>query len=230
MAATTGATRYGRLAGLGYVVIFALAIHANFAVIEALPSESGPAAVADFIRENAMLWRLAIAEFLVVMAVDIVVAYALYRLLEGRARGLNALSALFRLGYTVANIPVILMLLTALRWASAESVPNELSDAMAAQTALGYGPAFTLTLGFFGVHLVLLATAIIVSGRLPKVIGFLTGVAGLAYTLDALGYLLLPDLRTANISIVAPLVIVPALIGEGLLMLWLLFGPLKGRA
>lgn len=229
MVSSVEARRYGRIAGVGYLFIFVLAIHANFFVIEALPRDQGPLAAAAFIVENESLWRMAIAEFLVVMGLDILIAYALYRLLEGEAPGLNALSALFRLGYTVANIPVILMLFTALRWATTTDMPVDISSAMAAQSAFGYGPAFTLTLGFFGVHLLMLGIVIGRTRRLPRVLGALTSLAGLGYLLDALAMLLIPELRAAHMGIVSILVIAPALAGEGLLTLWLMLGPLRLR-
>ena len=68
---------YARIAGLGYAVIFALAIHANFAVISGIPSASDPDAVLSFVRSNEMGLRLAAAELMGVLAADVVVAWAL---------------------------------------------------------------------------------------------------------------------------------------------------------
>lgn len=217
--------RWARIAGLGYVAIFALALHANFAVVAAAPSADDPAAVLAFARQNAGALRLAVLEFLVVMAVDVVVALALYRLFAPAAPFLNGLSALFRLVYTTANIPVILGLASALRWMD---VPDPgLAAAMTTAAIDGYNEGFALTLGFFGVHLVLLGGMIAATRRLPRLLGLLVALAGLGYLWDVAAMLAFPGIREALGDVNALLVIAPALLGEGLLMLWLLFGPVR---
>ena len=218
---------HARLAGIGYVLIFALAMHANFAVLGAAPAADDPDAVLAFARANEATLRLAVLEFLVVMAVDVVVALALFRLFEPASPILNGLSAAFRLVYTTANIPVILGLASALRWMDAPD--PSLAAAMTTEAIDGYGDGFTLTLGFFGVHLMLLGVLIVKTRRLPRALGLLVALAGLGYLWDAVGMLAFPALRSGLGDLGVLIVIAPALLGEGLLMLWLLFGPVRDR-
>lgn len=215
---------WGRIAGIGYLAIFVLAIHANFAVLGSLPGEDDPAAVAAFLRDHQRLWGLAVLEFLVVMGADVVVAYALWRLARPVAEGLNALSALFRLTYTIANIPVIRLLVEALGWATGQ--PGAVAEEMASRAAHGYAQGFTLTLGFFGMHLVLLGAVLWQARVVPRLLTPLVMLAGVGYIFDATTTLAFPEFRAAQGDFVALLVILPALLGEGLLMVWLLFGPL----
>lgn len=219
--------RHARIAGVGYLVIFVLALHANFAVVAAAPPASDPEAMLAFARANAGALRLAILEFLVVMAADVVVALALFAVFMPAAWFLNGLSALFRLVYTIANIPVVLGLAAALRWM--EAADPALAGAMVTEAIGGYGDGFTLTLGFFGVHLVLLGTLIVSTAILPRWLGVLVAIAGGGYLFDAVGMLAFPDARAGLGDIGVLLVVAPALLGEGLLMLWLLFGPVRGE-
>lgn len=214
-----------RIAGVGYVVIFALAMHANFAVLGNVPSSDDPAAVLAYAQQNGAAIRLAVVEFFVVMGADIVVALALFRLFQPRAPFLNALSTLFRLGYTVAHIPVILTLASAVRWATNAAVDPSLASSMTVEAFRAYGQGFTLTLAFFGLHLMMLGVLIVGAGRrLIGGLGFLVAIAGTGYVWDALSLMVLPDIRESLGDLSAMIVILPALLGEGLLMIWLLLG------
>ncbi|NRA29658.1 MAG: DUF4386 domain-containing protein [Parvularculaceae bacterium] len=218
-------SNYARIAGVGYVVIFALAMHANFAVLGGVPSYDDPAAVLAYAQQNAAAVRFAVVEFLIVMAADILVALALFKLFEPRAPFLNALSTLFRVGYTVAHIPVILTLASAVRWATNDAVDPSLASVMTVEAFRAYGQGFTLTLAFFGLHLMMLGALIIRAGRAPiAVLGALVAIAGTGYVWDALSLMALPDVRERLGDLSAMIVILPALLGEGLLMIWLLLG------
>ncbi|MEM9840479.1 MAG: DUF4386 domain-containing protein [Pseudomonadota bacterium] len=220
-------TTYARIAGVGYVAIFALALHANFSVLQAAPFSEGPEAVLAFAESNIAALRLAALELLIVMAADVVVALALYRVFRAEAPFLNGLSALFRLVYTTANISAILHLASVMRWIEVDD--PALAAAMTNEALRGYGHGFTLTLGFFGIHLLLLGWLMMSTRVLPFVIGALVLLAGCGYVFDATGLLAFPDFRRGLGDAGAMIVILPALIGEGLLMLWLLFGPVGKR-
>ena len=81
--------------------------------------------------------------------------------------------------------------------------------------------ALTLTLIFFGLHLLLLGYLVIRSSFLPTLIGGLVMIAGAGYIIDGFNNIL--DLGYFGISGAGLyVVILPALLGEGTLMLWLL--------
>lgn len=215
---------YARAAGAGYLVIFILAIAANFGVLEGLsvPGDAEQTLANIQAQEGALRW--AIGAFFVVLAADVVVGWALYQVFAPARPGLALLTFIFRLVYTVSHIGVVLLLVGALRVATAElAFPEEgMRAVLASELLRGHGAGFTLTLAFFGVHLILLACLIWATGMLPRWLGVLVALAGAGYVIDAAGWLLFPELRSAHLDIMLFIVIVPALVGEGLLMIWLL--------
>ena len=222
----TPETKFARLAGIGYAVIFVLAIHANVSVLGVTLSADDPGTLFRFAREEGAAIRRATAALLVVTAADVLVLWALYRLFDGRESSINALSALFRLVYIVAQIGVILHLPAAVRLADAAFGNPALQSVLVAEELFRYVHGFTLTLFFFGIHLILLGVLVVRTRRLPAAVGVLIGLAGLGYLSDGIGLLFFPELRSDHATISMLVVVVPAFIGETLLMLWLLFGPI----
>ena len=84
-----------------------------------------------------------------------------------------------------------------------------------------HGLGFTVTLIFFGMHLVLLGVLIARADYMPRVIGWLASVAGLAYLGDGFGTILLGSYG-AYAEPVTAVVIITAIVGEAALMLWLI--------
>jgi|GEM_PF-3877661 len=222
----TPETKFARLAGIGYAVIFVLSIHSNVSVLSVTLPASDPETLFRFAREEGVAIRRATAALLVVAAADVLVLWALYRLCDGRESSVNALSALFRLVYTVAQISVILHLPAAVRLANAEIGNPVTQSALVAEEMSRYVQGFTLTLFFFGIHLILLGLLIVRTRRLPAAVGVLVGLAGLGYLSDGAGLLFFPELRSDHAAVSMLVVLVPAVVGETLLMLWLLFGPI----
>ncbi len=216
---------YARFAGFNYFLIFALAIFANFFVLMKLMVDGDADATAANIASNEGLFRLAIAAFFIVLICDVFISWALYLILQKVDPNLSLLAALFRLTYTVAQVGVLLNLVTALEFVGVSDPASALAainDSAWPYYFLGaHNTGFTLTLIFFGVHLLLLGYLVIRSSFLPSLIGVLVMIAGAGYIIDgfnrilALDYFGLPD---AGLYVV----ILPALAGEGALMLWLL--------
>ncbi|PQA89016.1 DUF4386 domain-containing protein [Hyphococcus luteus] len=213
---------YARFAGFNYLLIFVLAIFANFFVLSKLIVSGDPAATAANIAAQEDLFRIAIACFFVVLICDVFIAWALYLLLKKVDPHLSLLAALFRLTYTVAQIGVVLNLVSALRIADAAGSFGALAQEPWPYFFLAeHNAGFTLTLIFFGVHLALLGYLIVRSSFLPSLIGVLVMIAGAGYVIDGFSEILGFDyagIPNAGLFIV----ILPALIGEGVLMLWLL--------
>ncbi|MAW81056.1 MAG: hypothetical protein CMI63_12530 [Parvularcula sp.] len=216
---------YAHFAGFNYLLIFILAIFANFFVLSKLMVSGDAAATAANIAANESQYRLAIAAFFIVLVCDVFIAWSLYLILKKTDPNLSLLAALFRLTYTVAQIGVLLNLVNALEFVGVAETPGAL--AAISQAAWPYyfltahNTGFTLTLIFFGLHLLLLGHLIVRSSFLPSLIGILVMVAGTGYIIDGfdeilgLGYGGIPN---AGLYVV----ILPALLGEGALMLWLL--------
>lgn len=220
---------YARIAGFAYLVIFILAIGANFGVLANLVvSGDAPATLAN-IQAHETAFRAAIAAMFVVLFADLVVAWAFYVMFSPLAPALTGLTMLFRVAYTIAHIPMILNLLYALRAATSETSVTADPAIAAYNFILAQDVGFSYTLLFFGVHLVLLGVLAVKTKGLPVIIAGLVGLAGLGYLLDGFGRLLLPDVYAGVSMLGFIIVIAPALLGEGLLTLYLLIRGVDAR-
>lgn len=212
---------YAHFAGVNYLAIFVLAIFANFFVLSKLIVSGDAGATASAIAEHESLYRLGVASFLVVMIADVFVAWALYYIMRPVSEPLAALSSLLRLTYTIAQIGVILNLVKVLQIGARPEVYGAIADAgWPYFFAAAHAGEFTLTLIFFGLHLMLLGVLIIRSTFLPSLIGALVAIAGLGYVVDGFAEILFDGYGPLG-SIGLYIVILPALIGEGALMVWL---------
>jgi hypothetical protein len=81
------------IAGFSYLAIFALAIFANFFVLERLVDQDDAAATASNIAESETLFRFALVAFLVVFLLDILIAWALYVFYRATSTEVSLLAA-----------------------------------------------------------------------------------------------------------------------------------------
>jgi len=215
------------VAGLGLLLMTVLAIFANFVVVEGLVVPGDATATVSNIVDNELLFRAGICCFMLVAALDVVVAWALYAFVKQVNKGLSLLMAWFRLvyaallGVAVANLLGALVLLGGASYLTAFETGQ-----LHAQVAL-YANVFSLTwdIGyvFFGLHLLLLGYLVFrldYSGYIPKILGVLISIASLGYLIDSFGKFLVPN-YDANIGMFT-------FFGELLLMLWLLWGGVRG--
>ena len=214
-----------RLAGVGYLLIFLLAIYANFAVRMRLVDPEDATATSRNLAGSPTAVRLAVAAFVIVFLLDVMVAWALYVLFRssGPRRALHA--AWFRLVYTVFLGIATVFLFLALRLATAGLYREGIDPILADRTVLLALEAFDVTwlvgLAAFGIHLVLVGRIIITSPGAPSLLGWVLAVAGIAYVADTLARTLLADYRSvAGVFLV--LVAVPSVIGELAFTVWLL--------
>ncbi len=219
------------LAGWSYVALFVLAVFANFFVRERLVDTSDASATFVNLAANQGLVRAAILAFVVIFALDVVVAWALYHLFRPAGDALSALAAWFRIVYTVFLGVAVVFLFTVLRLVGgADHIAALGRPALEANTMLALD-AFNVTwlvgLVAFGVHLVLLAVLILRSGIAHRALGVVLAVAGAAYIFDTTAFTVYPD-YAANAELFTAIVAGPAVIAEAAFTLWLLLK--AGRA
>ncbi len=213
-----------RIGGLAYLAIFILAIAANFFVLQPLGVRDDAAATAAGIAAAEQTYRLGVAAMIAVLIADVVVGWALFIVLRPADASLSLLVLLFRVAYTVAHIGVLLTLMSALTFATvppfaAAMGPN--AAALSYHFFASHDMGSTVTLIFFGVHLVLLGRLVSRSGFMPRALGWLLTLAGVGYAANGFGVVILGSFGAyANAAALA--MIVPALIGEGAFTVWLL--------
>ena len=216
---------YAHLAGVAYLGIFVLAIFANFFVLEALITPNDPAATVAAISEQEPLFRLGVAALFLVLILDVLVAWSLFYVMAPVSLPLAALSSVFHLAYTISHIGVLLNLAKVVELIGRPEVYEAIDGVSAGAWhyfyLAGHQGEFALTLIFFGVHLLVLGFLVVRAPFLPAVIGVLVAIAGAGYVVDGFASILWDGYGPlGNIGLYV--VILPALIGEGALMLWLL--------
>jgi hypothetical protein len=221
---------YAKVAGFGLLLMFILAIFANFFVLEGLIVPGDAATTASNIMANEMLFRCGIISFIIVLILDLLVAWALYMLLKPVNKNLALLAAWLRLVYTAIfgialnNFLGVLQLLSGDKYLSAFG-----TDQLHAQVMLfinSFSNGWLIGLVFFGLHLLVIGYLIFKSGCLPRIIGILLILAGFGYLIDSFTHFLLSDYDDYK-AIFLPIVAVPGVIAELSLTLWLLFKGVK---
>lgn len=213
--------RAARLAGVGYVLLFALAIFANFLVFESLVvPDDGTATVAN-IAESQSLFRGGIAAFLLVFLIDVVVAWALHVVFRETDRDLSLLAAWFRLVYTVFLGAGLVFALDAVHLVGDGAMDAGLREIQVMDALGRFDDAWMIGLAAFGIHLVLVGALALRTAGVPRVLGPILVVAGLAYVLDTVAHTVVADYESIA-SVMLAIVAVPSMVGEGWLGLWLL--------
>jgi hypothetical protein len=139
---------------------------------------------------------------LLTLACDIGVTILLYVLLKPVSKPIALIAAAFRLAF------VVVMAITSLNYFGILA----LFQAPRSAAAFNYG--YSVSLIPFGAHCLLIGTLIFRSTFLPRALGVLMALAGLAYLV-----FLSPDLGS---RLFIPWLVVPAVLGEASLTLWLL--------
>lgn len=212
------------VAGLGLLVMAVLAGFANFSVLQNLVVPDDAKITAENIMASAGSFRMGICFFLVVAILDVVVAWALYILLQPVNRSLSLLAAWFRIVYAAIfalalnNLFSVLQLLSGADYLSVFETNQLHAQVMLFLSAFQYG--WDIGMVIFGLHLFVLSYLAFKSGYIPRWLGFLIAVAGAGYLIDSVGKFLLPNYNVT--------VAMYTFIGEVLLILWLLWKGVKG--
>ncbi len=204
-------------AGAALLLMSALAGFAKFIALDGLVSKGDPARTATSITESAGLFRFGVVCLFVVIALDVVVAWGLYRVFSPAGKNLSMLAAAFRLVYTAVFLVAAGQLLRGLRLLGGDGYLAVLgADQLRAQALLeitAFSDLWLISLGLFGLHLVLVGYLAYRSGYVPRLLGVLLVVAGLGYVIDTFGVMLSRGTWTDVASY--------TFIGEFLLALWL---------
>jgi len=213
------------IAGFGYLLIFVLAIFANFFVREQLVDPDDAAATFANVADSEFLFRLGLVAFLIVFVADVVIAWALYIVFRGVNTSVSLLAAWFRLVYTAFLGVALIFFFVVLQLASGAAYLAAFEQgALEAQAMLSleaFDYAWLIGLVSFGLHLMLLGYLMLSSGVAWRVLGLLLTVAGAAYIFDTLAHALLAD-YTDYASVFLLIVAVPSVVAELTFAVWLL--------
>ena len=217
--ATTWSIRTASItAGVALLLMSVVAILGNVVVVNGLVTEGNATQTAADIVASAGLFRLGIASLILVIALDVVVAWALYRVFSPVNKSLSMLAAALRLVYSGVFMVAIAELLGVIRLLSNDGYRAVFgADQVNAQAMVGitaFKDIWYVSQFLFGLHLLLIGYLAYRSGYVPKLLGGLLAISGLGYAADSLGAVLSQGSWTAISSF--------TFIGEFLLALWLL--------
>jgi hypothetical protein len=212
------------VAGLGLLIMALLAPFAVFGVLETLVVSGDPTATFINISTSEGLFRSGIAAFLIVIMLDVVVAWALYVLLRPVNRNVALLTAWLRLGFAAVFASALINLLDAAQLvAGAEQStlqPEQLhAEMMSSIASFDYGWT-GIALAIFALHLFGLGYLLFKSADFPKFLGVLVILAGGGYLIDSFGTILVPEYALT--------IGVFTFVGEAFLIVWLFWRAIKG--
>jgi hypothetical protein len=212
------------VAGIGLLLMALLAPFAYFGALGTLVVPADATATFYNIVASEGLFRSGIAAFLVVIILDVVVAWALYVLLAPVNRVVAILTAWLRLAFAVVFASVLAGLLDAAQLvtdAARSTVPAEQLHEQVASSITSFENGWTgIALAIFGVHLVGLGYMLFVSVNFPRFLGVLVIIAGGGYLFDSFATILVPDYSMSMATF--------AFVGEALLIFWLLWRAARG--
>ena len=220
---STQRTRPATVAGLCYLAVIAGGLFAEGMVRGSLVVPGDAAATARAILENETLWRLGLAVHLLYL----VPALAVNVIVSGLFRSLEPTLARLALVFGVAAVTVEAVALVYLY------VPLALIENGATLAALEDAPAliylatrlfaagFGFSLLLFAGFCVLIGALILRSRLVPRAIGAMMIVAGICYVVNTVALIVSPGFW----KLVNPMILLPILLAELSLALWLL---LKG--
>ncbi len=217
------------IAGFGYLMVFLVSILGTSFALDKLIVLGDAVTTSNNIMANKSLFRFGITCWIIVIAFDALVAWALYILFKPTNKSLSLLSALFRIifvvifGYSFIDYFSVLQLFSGADYLKVFEISQLQAQAMLLINAQDY--AMHLSFFFFGLHIFILGYLILKSGYVPKFLGFLLIVASCGYLIDSFGNFLSSSYAN-NESLFIVFVAVPAVISEFSLTIWLLF---KGR-
>lgn len=213
---------YARFAGLLYLFVIVFGGYSEGFVMSALIVPGDAAATAHNILGAESVWRLSVGGNLLVPILAVMQLWIEYLLVKPVSRNLALLFVLFNgasLAIETVSKLFLLMVDPVLRDTGYAAVfdPGQIY-ALADLMLTAHDISFHIALIFFGLACLLLGGLIFRSGYLPKFVGVLMGLAGACYLVATYGALFAPAFGQA----ISPWILLPVLIGEATLCLWLL--------
>ena len=210
---------WARTGGALYLIVIAAGMAGELLIRDRLVVPADANATIANIRAFEFLWRLGIAANLFHLACSVALAVVFYVLLRPVHRDLALLAVLFNIVAIAIEAVSKLFLLPSLfvlgKASYLQSFAPEQLNAIAYLSNRSHTYGFNVSLIFFGCECLVIGYLVFKSRYLPRTLGVLMQVAGVAYLANSFALLLAPAL--ANIVL-----LIPAAIAELSLALWLL--------
>jgi hypothetical protein len=194
---TSPASRLARRTGLAYLGIIATGIFAEFVVRGSLVVDDDPVATAENIAGSPGLFRVGLGADVVMIALDVVVAFGLFGLLRHVNRRLAATAAALRLIQGAVIAISLISLSRALGFArdavdaNGAVLAGPAQDALdvVEQHALGYDAGLIA----FGLSCLVLARLLTTGNLVPRLLAWGMGATGVVYLVGSFAALFAPS-------------------------------------
>lgn len=212
---------FARIGGALYLLIIGLGIYLQVVLGRVIVSNDAAATAANLLRMESM-WRVGITCELLALACVIALAMIYFVLLRPVSRELNLLATFLRMVGIAVEAFATLSLITALfplgSAAYLRAFTPEQLQALSYLALRSHDYGYGLALLFFGLCFVVHGYLIFRSRYLPRVLGILIQIGGVAYATNSLALFLAP----AFAARIFPLILLPAFVAEVSLSVWLL--------
>ena len=178
-------------AGVALLLMTVVAILGNIVVIDGMVTEGNAGQTASDIVASQGLFRLGIISLILVVVLDVLVAWALYRVFAPVNASLSILATAMRLVYSgvfmvaIGQLVGVVRLLSDARNAAVFGVDQVQAQAMVDIAA--FNDIWYVGQILFGAHLLLIGFLAYKSGYIPKLVGALLVIAGTGYVIDSFG-------------------------------------------
>lgn len=211
-----------RITGIGYLLIFVTGFYANFYTLEKLVIQDNALATTHAVFAQIDLFTRGLLSFIAMIVIDILLAAPLYALLKNTNEKLALFSSALRAVNGTIFAVALYSLLEIKQWyvfsnADAQQVAQEVMFAFQM-----FQKMWSIALLFFGIHLLLLGYLFIRSTHFPTILGGFVMLAGVSYCIDCFAQIGFNQYVEYQ-DIFENMVVVPAVIGEFSLTLFLLF-------
>jgi hypothetical protein len=199
-----------------------LAPLAQFGVLKTLIVPADAAATTSNIAASLGQFQAAIAAFLIVAILDVVVAWGFYVLLRKVNEGLARMVGSLRVVYAALFALALLNLVDAaglVQGAAGMALQSGPLQAQVAAAVASFDTGWHLALGIFGLHLVGFG-ALLFMFAAPRLLAALVLLAGVGYLADSLGTIFVPGYGLTISTF--------TFVGEALLIFWLFWRAARG--
>ncbi|MCP5066359.1 MAG: DUF4386 domain-containing protein [bacterium] len=221
------------VAGVALLLMAVAAVVATDVTIGTLVVPGDAADTFDNVRASQMRFRTGLFSWLVVLVCDVVAAWGLYVFLKPVNENLSLLMAWFRMVYAVILGAALVNLVAVVPLVSRDAHLAVFGrDELGARVQLYlnmFEDTWSLGLAVFGFHIFVLGYLVLKSRYIPGIFGVLLLVAFGGYLITSTANLLMPTYPDFEV-VIGWIFLVPMVIGELGLGLWLLFRGARDRS
>lgn len=187
------------IVGIGFIIMFLLGLFADAFVLQSLIVPGDTLGTTNNIKSDKLLFGLAIASYIIILVLDVIIALALYVIFKLVNKNLSIFAAVLRLVYTVImGISLFALVLV---------LPNE----------YGYGKLIAYV--FFISHVFILGYLVYKSNFIPRSLGIFLMIASFCYIILLYGDIILSK---ELFEVLVMIAMIPATFAELSLGIWLL--------